>query len=383
MALACLLFTHYYNLVFAGLLLVLTMARKNPHKRRVLISILLVTGALGLYMLAKLQLSEVPVRAPYLRAFDLMEAWKLFSDWLLTGGVFGREGYRSAFGVTATLVIQVLGVLVCLRGCWRLLRYQGPENSPPGIDILLLLVVLPAFLGILTVFVSDQVYIERSALPALPFFAVVIGSGVTGWRYRALRQMSMSLVIACAGVLLFASYNSGDAWSTYKPNPDWRGAAGLLAKQLPSDGSRVVLYSDYPSPTPLTYYDARMQETKNFVRNEEKIAAVLGKSAQIFGTEGFPGEEIQSMIKSWVDESYRMLEETESGVKLEIVELRPAVSDDERNNPFDDPALESFWLLIHTKPTELGKKVLEDKRVRVQSTHHFRSLILYKLQRDR
>jgi len=364
------------------LLLVLTATRKNPHRRRVLINILLVTGVLGLYMVAKLQLSEVPVRAPYLRAFNVTEAWKLFSDWFLTGGVFGREGYRSGFGEKATLVIQFLGVLAFLRGCWRLLRSQSSEDSPPGLDLLLMVVVLPVFLGGLTVFVSDQGYIERSALPAFPFFAVVIGSGVTGWRSRVLQQVSLSLVATCAVVLLIASYNSGSAWSTYKPNPDWRGVAKSLSAELPLDGSRAVLYSDYESPTALTYYDGRMQEIKNFERNEAKAKAVLGKFARIFGTEGWPGEWVQAVIKGWIDESNQLLTHAEAEVKLEIIALKPTAGDTQRNNPFDEPALGSFWLLIHTKPTAMGEKVLEDQRIRVESTRHFRSLTLYKLRRD-
>ena len=382
LALSCLVFTHYYNLVFAGLLLVLTATRKSPHRRRVLFNILLVTGALGLYMVAKLQLSEIPVRASYLRGFGVAEAWELFSVWFLTGEVFGRQGHRSGFGEMVTLVIQVLGVLAVLRGSWRLLRRHSSQDSPPGLDLLLMVIALPVFLGALTIFVSDQVYIERSALPALPFFAVVIGSGVTGWRSKGRRRASLSLVIACAAVLLVTSYNSGSAWTTYKPNPDWRGAARFLSTELPSDGSRAVLYSDYPSPTALTYYDGRMQETKNFVRNDDKTNAVLGKFAQIFGTEGWPGEPLQAVIKRWIDDSYRLLADTEAKMKLEIIELKPAAGDTERNHPFNEPRLDTFWLLIHTTPTQFGKQVLADERIRIESTRHFRSLTLYKLQRD-
>lgn len=386
-ALVCLSFTHYYNATFPCLLLLLGILRKTPNRRRLLIINVLVLLMLALYMGAKMYFSEVPVRASYLRPFDHTEAWKLFFGWFLTGDAFGVGSLRSTFGGTAIQVMQVVAVLAFLRGSWRLLRNrsQGQDSTakaPPGGDILLHMLVVPACLVVITLVVSEQAYIERSALPALPFFALVLGAGMTGFQSGRLQKVSIGLAGLAAAILLSAFYTRGDSWTVYKPNPDWRSAAAFLGEHLPSDGPRAVLYADYPSPTALTYYDPRMQEVKKFEHNDARIRKLIDRTTGIFGTEGFPGAMIQETIEVQLAAFAKLMKEAEQGTRLAIYELGP-------NDPLldktgaDGTGPQTFWLLLHDAPGSRATRLLADERIRIESEKHFRSLTVYKLQRVR
>lgn len=376
-SLVCLSFTHYYNATFPCLLLLLTFFRHSPNRRRLLTVILSVLTALGLYMVAKIYFSSVPVRASYLRAFDHVEAWNLFFGWFLTGDVLALARMSSPLADIFLIVVKGLALLAFVRGIYRLVFRRRPEGAPPGIDILLQMLLLPAFLVVVTLVISNQAYIERSALPALPFFALVLATGMTGWRSHSVTRLSLGSASVVVAIFLIAFFTRGDRWTVYKPNPDWRGAAAYLAAALPADGSKVVLYSDYPSPTSLTYYDTRMQEVKNFEFNEGRIHSLFQRTVGFFGAEGFPGEIIQETIKERLGALSVRLEELKKETRLEIFELA-------RNDPFTTSVDQNnFWLLVHASPSKRVTKILTDERFRQESERKFRSLILYKLQRVR
>jgi hypothetical protein len=366
--LLCLLgtvFSHYYTAVLPILFAGMAVVRRAPHRRGVLLACGSVLGLLAMYMGAKMGFSHVPTEKGYLRGFDLGEAWKLGFQWFLTGNSLTPVGAPAVWGGRLLIVVQVLGVLVFLRGVKRLMGV-GAWHLLAG------LVALPTFLWLLNAIGLDKTYIERSALPVLPLFAMVIGAGMTGWRSPSAGRTAGALAGASVLVVLAAFVTRGDRWTVYKPNPDWRGVSEWIGQ--PWLSTPVDLYSDYVSPTALSYYDDRFQETKNFERNEAKIAGLLETSAKLFGTEGFPGAWVQTQCRAQIAAYDAHMDALEAGMLVRIHELARV------SGPELMPG-EHAWLLVYMQPSARALEVLADPHLKVLQAQHFRSLTLYQLIR--
>ena len=358
-------FLHYYLAVFAILFCVHALWTRGGAWRGIAGTSVLCLGLLGIYMTGKLYFSDVPTAKGYLRAFDLAELWKLGAEWFLSGKVLHPVGESGWLGGWLQAGLQVLAVPVFLRGLWRLAR------SGAGL-LLAAMACLPLFLFSLQLAGLDQTYIERSALPSLPLFWMVMAAGLTGWRSAAARKITWSASGLAIGLVLAAYFSRGDAWTVYKPNPDWRTAAAWLGENLDSDKVQVMA-SDYVSPTALSYYDERIQEAKNFDTNTAKIEGLLSKASDLFGSEGFPGAAIQGFLKGQVQQYADYLEALRVGTLIEVHELAP-MADPEIQ------ALDADFLLVYGEPSTRAKAILSRPDVEVLRSRSFRSLTLYCLK---
>lgn len=357
-------FLHYYMAVFGMLFAGLALAQRRGPWRGILAVSVAILGLLGLFMGAKLHFSDVPTSKGYLRGFDLVEAWKLFFDWFLTGRVLGPIEQPPLAGGWALMGLQLLAVPLFLRGLWRLGRADG------GV-LLLAMIALPAFLFGLNLAGLNQTYIERSALPSLPLFWCVLAAGATGLSVPSV-QRSVGVLGACAAALILTAYfQRGDAWTVYKPNPDWRSAAAWVGARIGEDRS-LEMDSDHISPTALSYYDPRLQESKNFVRNEGKIEALFRKTGGLFGSRGFPGEAIQGFLRDQIHAFEAYIDGLESGTRVRIHELGV------HGIPRPEPGTRRF-LLVHQIPSPRASAILQDPGVRIIDRASFRSLDLYEL----
>lgn len=358
-------FSHYYTAVLPFLFAGVALVRRAPHRRGVLLACGSVLGLLAVYMGVKVGFSHVPTEKGYLRGFDLGEAWNLGFRWFLTGNSLTPLDAPAVWGGRLLIVVQLLGVLVFMRGVKRLIGV-GAWHLLAG------LIALPAFLWLLNVVGLDKTYIERSALPALPLFAMVLGAGMTGWRNSSAGRTAGALAGACVLVVLAAFVTRGDRWTVYKPNPNWRGAAEWIAAPTALPLRMQDLYSDYVSPTALSYYDVRFQEVKNFERNETKVAGLLETCAKLFGTEGFPGAWVQAQCRAQIAAFDAHRDALESGMRVRIHELaRVSV-----------PVLEGndrAWLLVYKQPSVRAQALLDDPALRIVQTRHLRSLTLHQL----
>ncbi|MCA8956617.1 MAG: glycosyltransferase family 39 protein [Planctomycetes bacterium] len=372
-------FTHYYMVVFPFLLAGLALLRPNENRRRIVAICVSVAILLAVYMAVKMYFSHVPTSKGYLRGFDLVECAKLFFSWFLTGNsvvpVYGVPPFDgAALGIERGL--QLCAGLVLLRGIWRLATVR---RGQPAAELLLHTLALPLFLLALTLAGFQNTYIERSALPSLPLFLLVLATGLTGWARPAMQRAACVTAAVAATVVLTSFFLRGDAWTVYKVNPDWRGAAAWLRADLDAHTSEVplVLYSDYISPTALGYYDARIQEAKKFERNDTKIQKLRDTTAKVFGKEGFIGAPLRAAIDRRLREYDAKLAALQSGTKMSVFELAVRQPFGEGDVP---PRL---WLLVYGKPSERAARLLGDARLRIGAQQAFRSLTLYRLDHVR
>lgn len=364
-------FTHYYLAAFPFVYGALAVRRESPNRGRVLVACITVVAMVGVYMGAKTYFSNVPTSMTYLRSFDEMEAWRLCFQWFLTGNALTPVDGDIEFGAEALLALQGLALVTFLGGCWRLASRRPRPGAPFGLDVVAYLAVLPVALFGMSLLGLNQTYIERSALPSLPFFIVVLAAGLTMWRAKAFVAVRSVLLAAAVGLVLFSFHTHRDLWTVYKPNPDWREAAALLSGEIDTADERIVLYSDYVSPTPLRYYDPRMQEAKRFTGGD-KEARLAKKVKDTLGETSFPGKQVTPAVLDYLERFKALNEAAEQGMRLEIRDLK-------RRDPRAEKIYE-YWVLVHREPSDKAKALIADPSQEVVLERAFRQLLLYKVR---
>ena len=163
-----------------------------------------------------------------------------------------------------------------------------------------------------------QTYIERSALPALPFFLLLLAAGLTGMRKRWTSVTVGVLTAAASALILISFFHYREHWTVYKPNPDWRQTALYLGAEMASHDEIRSLYSFHPSPTALSYYDRRIQEVKYLTRDDDKIERVLTDLSTVFGDEGFPGAAVNNLVGDLYREFSEYHDRNEAVTRLRV-----------------------------------------------------------------
>jgi len=380
-ALLCGVFTHYYLAIFPFVFIALVLWRRSQNRNTIIASCATVTALIAGYVGAKMYFSNVPLEMHYLRAFDLQELWLLFFQWFLTGNAFNPADNTTFLGLAILRVVQAMAVLVGLLGMWRLCRRSTEAQSPgvisrraPGTDVVLWMLVLPVFLLLLAAIGRERTYIDRSALPSLPFFILLLAMGLTSFRRRFLRDSVLGMAVVTSALILVAQAVHRTNWTVYKPNPDWRSATVFLSSEIDRASGDLHVYSEVAVPAALTYYDPRMQQSKHFEANDAKLSKLVARMETVFGREGFPGGMLHAFIRERVDRYQELLEETRKTTRLWAHYLA------ERNPLGESPAHQDFWLLVYHAVDEQSQAILDDPRTEVLVDRVFPSLRLFRLR---
>jgi hypothetical protein len=199
----------------------------------------------------------------YLRNFNLLEFWALLLHWFPTGNAVARVpvqrmglGGLVAQPLALAMSLLVLGALIA--GLVHLLRRPQREWWP---DLPLFLFTIPAGLLLLSAAGLDRIYIERSALTALPFFVILVSAGLWSAANPRLRYVSVAACAVFVTIVLLNYYRRSDRWSVYKPKPDWRSASRYFSAELAASSGPVPVFVGVPSAE-LTYYDPRFVEER-------------------------------------------------------------------------------------------------------------------------
>ena len=314
--------------------------------------------------------SEVPTEKSYLRTFGLAEWWQLFFVWFPTGEVLApRSALPGEFwGAGWHRLLPFLWAGLFLLGAvagWR-------RNPKAAIWTLAWAVAIPLGLWVLGAAGLSKAYIERSALPSMPFVYLLMGAGLAAgtqrWRLARIGG-SVALAGLCA-LLLVAFYQRADHWTVYKPKPDWRAATEFLQGALPPSGPPLSVYSDYPSPTALTYYDARIQESKNFAFNGAKWA----KAEERLGGLPLVGSLLREQVMEWRVDWQARMDRLQDETRALVHELRYVAPD------LSEPCETPVWLVVYGKPQAAAQALLADPRIEIGQTLHPEGLTLYALR---
>jgi len=367
-------FTHYYMAAMAPVIAVLAWWLGARRRRAITAIAACLVLAFAAFLAAKGTLSSVPTGMSYLRGFGPAEAWHLVTGWLVTGNAFAPRlaGGFAPPGLAALLELFAAGLLVA----GVVVSLRPPAQRCRVLALLLLALVLPVSLFTLNLLGFERTYIERSALPCLPLVLLLLAAGLGRLGPRAGHVM---LVVLMATAWLGNTLNR-EHWTIYKVNPDWRGAAAALGARLDAGDSPASLYSLYNSPTALSYYDPRLQESKFFEPNEQRMARLRDRLAS--GMASVLGEDsgLADALLAEVDTAFASYDEAldvrRHSMQLEILDHR-------RERP-EARGEQRFWLLVHGEhglPGEVaaeGGDFLEPgSGLVVREELRFRSLGLY------
>ncbi|MBL8753483.1 MAG: glycosyltransferase family 39 protein [Planctomycetes bacterium] len=255
-------FLHYYLaafvLAFAGLAPVLARGFRPPVRA--------IVGwhgaalvALGLFVLGKRMLGKFETSQDYLVALDLPRLATFLFDWCWTGHTLSPAG--NPFATTVAAVHQGLGALLCGIGTIAIIARRSVW--PRGWLALVGLLLLPGFLLATAMYGLDRTFLERSAIPTLPFVFLLAGAGLAFLRGLARMVVGGATLALAVAALVGLAQLHATHWTVYKPNSDWRAAAAWLGKEIDAGGAGRMVFTSTPNPRPLSYYDPRIQDVKN------------------------------------------------------------------------------------------------------------------------
>lgn len=257
----CLLLTHYFAFAYVAAITLLSLGDHRLRWRMLWIG-LAAAAPVALLLAVKWRLGELATEAGYLRAFTPADLWGLPFEWFAIGGSLESPSVRSPAVRVGVLIVQLALLGLVARGVWhagcRAAR-NGPDETRWSCyarrgELALLLLVLPLALLTLSFVGARQFYLERSALMALPFFAIALAVGVASLHSAASRAAARALIVGFGAVVLVNYYAKGDEWTVYKPNPDWRTAARWLSTEHARTGQPLVVVSVVES-LELLYYE--------------------------------------------------------------------------------------------------------------------------------
>ncbi len=378
LALFAVVFTHYYMATFLFVLPALAKFARSPHFKRLAITSVVILGILACYIVPKAYFSSIPTGSQHLRAFTLPEAWNLLFNWFWIGNTFTPKAGTAVFGVYLPYLLQGVGAAFFLRGAWILATRLKERH---GWQVLILLLTLPGFLFLLPLLGRDATYIERSALPALPFFLIVMATGFTSYGKPGQTRRSLTALGVLALLPLVAFFAQRDAWTIYKPNPGWRATTAYIVKNKGPE--REVLYTEYMTPSALTYYESTFREAKVLAGNDDKIERLITRLEGTLGTEGFPGGTITGFARNLIDEFNAKTEEYRTNMTLEVHGLD---YQDPLNLPEGvSPATEFWGIRLQHEPQPDPKKtiqrLIDDPTLEVIDHQKFRVMELFRFRR--
>ncbi len=262
---------HYYlavHVLLLGFLAALYARKPGAHKscRGLVLLHATVLACLGLFVVAKLSVSQLETSQGYLRALTLPELYRFVFHWCWTGNCLSA-GLRGDWGLRggAWILFQGIGVLLFAMGVRELWRDRWSLGF-----VSTYLLAIPGFLMVIPWLGLGNTYIERSALPSLPFVFLIASAGLLSIPQSRLRSVATSLVVVLIVSSLAAYKVFDDEWTVYKQHQDWRSVARYFGDELDSASGPRPVFTSFPNARSLAYYDARIQTVSNLEASDEK-----------------------------------------------------------------------------------------------------------------
>ncbi|MFT7669443.1 MAG: 4-amino-4-deoxy-L-arabinose transferase-like glycosyltransferase [Planctomycetota bacterium] len=279
---------HYYLAVYVLLFaLAALIAPRMKWAKSIPRAVLMINGV-GLVLIAawvgmKAVLVGFETSQGYLRAFTPIEVYRFLFQWCWTGNTL-PAGLDAATGNPRWLLwslAQLIGVALFFLGLRELWRRR--DKQPAILLLPLYFICLPTFLLVLPLIGMGSTYIERSLLPALPFFLMIICLGLVSIRRLALRNATFLCVALLGLANLSAYYAHGDMWTVYKPHQDWRAAATYFGQEIDEGGTQRPIYTNMPNSRSLPYYDMRIQDASNLEPSTGAIQQAVSAFERLLG----------------------------------------------------------------------------------------------------
>lgn len=210
----------------------------------------------------------------YLKRFTLPEVYKLLLVYLPHGNTIRTISPYASLRILfeqhwGYLLVDAFVALLLLAGIVAAVRSVRPRGSEPppidsgGAEMLLLCLAVPLVGLLVASRFQEHAYIERSLLSLLPAFVILLVAGATRFRPATLRRplVAALVVLGLAGVWNL-HVAKADAWTVYKPNPDWRSAGRYLAAEREREAGGFPVFVSTPARALRCYLPAAVEHPK-------------------------------------------------------------------------------------------------------------------------
>lgn len=256
----CMAFTHYFAMAYLAAFTLLAFPDRRLRTTTFWIAGAIATG-LAFYLFVRWHFVSLPTALGHLGAFGITGPWKLMFEWFVIGGALGRPAERMMAAEVAIVIVQLTLLGLLIRGLLHANVAQAAdvprvtrwEELSRRWELALLLLVLPLALMLMGLAGATRYYVDRSALSALPFFAIALGVGIASLHSVRSRGLSTALVVCFGAVVLANYYAKSDRFTVYIPNPDWRAAAQWLRERSGQGGPMIAV--SFTLADELMYYD--------------------------------------------------------------------------------------------------------------------------------
>jgi 4-amino-4-deoxy-L-arabinose transferase-like glycosyltransferase len=276
------LYTNHFSLwtVLAAFIWLGIQAVRDPRHRSIKwIAVSAVAVALAYLPLIILILrgTESPGKE-YLRPFTFAELYNLFLIYLSHGNTLRTvppyapfrailEQHWGFFFVDGFFALLLAAGLCTAVRQWLRCRKESvppPDPGPAETELLLLTFLVPPVALLVASYFYPENYIERSMIFLLPPFLILIASGVMAlprpwWRYAVITTLFLVNIVSLANYWVLKK----DAWTVYKPNPDWR----AFARDLRHETDKTVVFTSCPTLA-----------MENYLKDSAIVARWLGPS---------------------------------------------------------------------------------------------------------
>ena len=257
----CMVFTHYFAVAYLAAFTLLAFPDRRLRTR-----MLWIAGAiaivLALYLFVRWHFVSLPTKLAHLGEFGITGPWRLMFEWFVIGGAFGDPAGRTMAAELAIIMVQLTLLALLIRGLLHAnvaqpsgaRRVTRWEEFSRRWELAFLLLVLPIALMAMGLAGATRYYVNRSALSALPFFAIALAVGIASLHSARSRMLTTAVLACFGGVVLANYYAKPDRFTVYIPNPDWRAGAQWLGQRSGQGGDPMIAVS-FTSADELMYYD--------------------------------------------------------------------------------------------------------------------------------
>ncbi len=277
---------HYYLAVYVlliGLLAVLHAQRIGDKvlSRRFALCHAAVLVLVALFVLVKLSFAQFETSQGYLGTLTIPDLYRFVFQWCWTGNSLSSSVESSwSIGRGIWIIYQGIGALLFVLGCRAMWRAPWSLGQ-----ISVYLLAIPGFLLVVPLLGLRNTYIERSALPSLPFVFLVISAGLLSIKTKQIRATLVSLVLGFALLSLVAYHVRDNQWTVYKQHQDWRSLAQYFGKEIDGGSGPRPVFTSMPNPRSLPYYDLRIQPVTNLEPTPEKVEQTAAKVTNRLGAQ--------------------------------------------------------------------------------------------------
>jgi hypothetical protein len=267
---------HYFAVAIPAAIAAAALLQRK-HRMLALSALAASALSIGLVLGIKSATGFFSTEQTYLRTFNAREATDLFLAWFPLGGAMSPRSVVSRIAGWGIAGIMALLVTNWLALGWRRFARRGWQEH------LLMLSAVPGLLIVLAWLGREHYYIERSALPSLPFFFLAVAAGAELIAEESIRRTAIGAALLGSVIVLTAFYSRREEWTVYKPNADWRAISRTLVAQQPTASAPLLVFSTTPIRELEYYVPAAVQcEWPHVAQHLLSPTTLRGRVARLF-----------------------------------------------------------------------------------------------------